>query len=199
MQKYKIILRDTSAKEQAEVSSSLSLSKDYLVNTVIEFSGNLTNKDNVRTFLDDTKNQNLATEFLDYLKNNTTNQEFEQILYNNEKLSNTLNDYYALKTIRNKEPNKIIISEKLVDTTKVNYTENYFVGNNRKNKTKTKIEQMSKKDSFYITVLLTEDSRPISLTTTNKYTRDCVENGILYKQCFVNLNQNDNAFDGLSF
>lgn len=194
MQEFKITLKHPITDEIPEVKTNLSLTNDYLVYTS-SFGGNLVDENNVKDFLDEPKNINLATDFLEYLSSNTKKEEFEDILYDNKKLANILNDYYNSIITQNKAPDKSVIKEQIVNSEQVSYkTNNFNILNKRTNEEKTILTDINKEDSIYITILLTSNSENIAPVNFNQFTKDTVENKILYVQGFVNLNKNENAF-----
>ena len=198
MQKTNITLRSFVNTGTTDIPSTLITVNDYLVYP--SFIGqDLVDENGVRSFLDDPKNENLSTDFLNFLETNSTKEQLDDILYNNKKLSSSLNDYYNSTILNDLNPGKDLILKQTYGSKKVSYKENNFDLNNKRiNKTETKLIDINTGDSLYIQVVLKINSVPISPVLNNEFTKDIREDGVLYKQGFVNLNKDDDAFAGIS-
>lgn len=195
MQKYKILTKRPLTTSIPESNSDMVSVNNYLINP-IETQQELTSEYTVKDFLNDPKNSELATNFLSYLQNNTKDSEYKDILYNESKLSNLLNDYYNTTILEGTNPDKNKITSELEKSIEIYYENpNYsLLTDERKKDEKVEVTDLSFGDSFYISVLLKQNNRQIAPIKTSEFTKDKYENGILYTNGFVDLNNNTNAF-----
>ncbi len=197
MQEFTILLAqpDPTAQSPAPVQSDLNILNTYLVystNDEVE----LVNDLNVRNFLDDPNNADIANGLLVYLQNNTTDLEFEEIVYDNKKLAEILNDFYNSTVRQDQSPDTTLIQNATTNTKEILFTPNVFLPDNTRSiEQRVTLVEFSSDDSFYIDVFLQKNNITTSPLDFSEFTRDCVEDGILFTQCFVDLNKKDDPFE----
>jgi hypothetical protein len=74
---------------------------------------------NVRTFLNDPRNNVIAMDFLAYLTGNTTQSEYVQIVGSNEELANVFNQFYEITVLAGTQTPSNVVENSLVQTVTV--------------------------------------------------------------------------------
>jgi len=198
MQSFKIVLTAPETDAPEGFDSRLVGVNGYLVYTTAVVSTNLVDDLSVRAFLDDPKNEQVSIDFLAFLRKTLKPEEFHEIVYDNTKLANTLNDFYNSTIVNGQSPNELVIVSALTGTKRVDFvTTTFDKNNNRTNNKFFELTEISVDDSFYIPINITRSSKPISPDNFSQFSQDCIEDGILFTQCFVNLNKNRNAFEDI--
>ncbi len=78
---------------------------------------------NVRTFLNDPRNNVIAMDFLAYLTGNTTQPEYVQIVGSNEELANVFNQFYETTVLAGLQTPPNVVGNSLVQTITLQNTE----------------------------------------------------------------------------
>lgn len=131
MQRHTIVLNNffSTGSTSPEVASGSSLVNfnGYEVNVENGLGGGVTNENNVRGFLLETRNQNLRIDFFNYLTTVTTGVEFSEIYNSDQKLSRVFNNYYNQSVLNNQIPDNSAIDSSLTGTTGITVvdTSNY--------------------------------------------------------------------------
>tara|TARA_Y100000389_G_C17443324_1_gene510020 strand:+ start:1238 stop:2110 length:873 start_codon:yes stop_codon:yes gene_type:complete len=205
MVKYKLVIRPLNNLPNATPENNLINLNGYLVhNNSIVKKGDLVNEENVIQYLQNPQNANIVERFKKYIKEYVSNDaEFKAVYYNAKKVFPILNDYYNEEVRFNSEANPILIANALSETEQIFYTDNNFnlLTNKRmsyKNKTEV-IEMLSANTvvqyrDYYIDVGINVRQDSLFGTDFSKYFQNTQENGITYKNAFVDLNQQTDPF-----
>jgi hypothetical protein len=202
MKKYKIVLNPNSLI-RPETESGLNDFRGYLSYDLDNIEPNLlVNENNVTQYLTDTGNTQVTSRFVEYLSANTTNVEFREIYYTSYKVAPILNDFYNKRIRFNIEPNLILIYDALDNTELVSYKNNNFDFEKNKRKNLDNKETLIEKhqsnstiDDYYIDVSINVKQNFVFSTDYSQYLADCVEDGVVLKNCFVNLNKKTDPFE----
>lgn len=199
IRKYKIVLRTTEEDVQDSNSELELFNGQYLVNEISNAGMNkIVTKNTVMNYLSNPNNVDVVSGFTQYLKSNSTNQEtFDAIYYDVNRVTPILNDYYRSNFVFNSSPKTSLINTVLSGGSIV-YSENNnhnLETNQRFESQEKKIITTSQKDSYYIDVYIPRTNNDVQSGDYSKYVEECVEDGVVLKNCFVNLNPKDDPFE----
>lgn len=190
MQKVKIaLLPEFENLVEQPVNSELTSLNNYLVYSS-SIGGEIVDEFNVRSFLDNPDNSEIANNFILYLENNATQTEINEIVYDNKKLADIFNDFYN-KTVRDStQPDVTLIQSAITNTSAVTYTSNTFVfspssGFVRSGDMITELTESNNSPSMYISVFIPKKYDYIE-ATFDKYTKDCIDGAKTLKTTTVN-------------
>lgn len=113
MQSFQILLNNRYSASTQSGSSELTLTDGYYA-YVNKNGGGLVNPSNVKWFLNEEKNKQVANDFFTFLTGNTTTAQALNIISSNQKLSNVFNDYYQKYVLSgNQIANTTVIQQNL--------------------------------------------------------------------------------------
>lgn len=202
MLKYKIVIKPVNLSD-AIIINNFSVLDGYLVynNSRVE-QGVLVDEFNVEQFLEDSNNSVVVEKFKKYLREYTNELEFNEIFYKPRKVAPILNDFYNEEIRFNSEANPILIADTLKNTEVIYYqNNNYNYLNNQRMSFENKsllFESLSANTEFkdyYINFNIDLNKSFIGNNDYSNYIRDYKEDGIIYKNSFVNLNKKVNPFE----
>lgn len=138
-----------------------------------DIGGDLVNQFNVKTFLDNPQNEQIALNFLTFLQQNFTNAEIQELIDDNNKLAATLNDYYSRVVRNNETPTTDVANQELFFTSATTYTNNNFITSNiRSQERLTELVGFNTGDSYYISFKLVLSQNLLDNPSMQKYTKD---------------------------
>jgi hypothetical protein len=202
MLKYKIVIKPVNLSD-ATIVNNFSVIDGYLVynNSRIE-QGVLVDEFNVQQFLEDPNNSVVVEKFKKYLREYTNELEFNEIFYKPKKVAPILNDFYNEEIRFNSEANPVLITDALKDSEIVYYqNNNYDFLNNQRMSFENKsllFESLSANTEYkdyYIDFKIDLNKSLIGNNDYSNYIKDYKEDGIVYKNSFVNLNNKVNPFE----
>lgn len=168
--------------------------------------GNVVREDFFRSQLPDetekNPNTNIVESFITFLRRNTTATEFNNIYYDSNKVYLVLNDFYDKKIKQNIDPDKTVIKEVLSGTSILYYQNNTYdleTGNKKLENKSVLIGSGEEEDSFYVPIKIVESNTTVKSTDFSSYVEDCIKDGVVLKNCFVDLNKKDDPFEGWSY
>jgi hypothetical protein len=172
MQRTTILLRPITAETVVTESDLVSVNGYLAYSETI--GGGVVNDLNVRDFLDNPSNEQIATDFFNFLQNNSTTEEFKAIFYNAQKLSNTFNDFYN-KTIRTgQKPNRKDVTIALTGSTAHTFSSVDFVTSTDRSQKKTSvISFINTGHSYYVPVFIDIQFDRVETSDFDKYHQDC--------------------------
>lgn len=173
IQRVTILLKSTTA-ETVSVESDLVLTNGYLAYSET-IGGNVVNDLNVKDFLDNPSNEEIATDFFNFLQTNTTTDEFRAIFYNSQKLSNTFNDFYN-KTIRTgQKPSRKDVTPQLTGSTAHTFSSVDFVTPTERSKNNTSlISFINTGQSYYLPVFIDTQFDRVETSDLDRFHHDCL-------------------------
>lgn len=136
--------------------------------------GGVVTRFNVRSFLNDIKNQVIINDFIAYLSGNTTDDELVKILGDDEQLTNIFNQFYEVSVMNGAQTSPDVVSKTMMNVSAITYydTDHYWNGtslptgldnipmsidgSNRHSNIKTVKSRISSDDSYYIPVFIKE-------------------------------------------
>ena len=196
IRKYKILLKPNDLVSE-DIENNLIDTNGYLTHqaTPVAFNAIVT-PNVVKDYMSNPRNANVVSGFTKYLKDNTTDPEYKNIYYDSNKLSPLVNDYYDRKVRLNISPRIYLIQDVLSGSTSISHKDmNFDLNGNRNLDDKFTLIQTASTESFYLPVFIERRGNEVHSTDFSKYFADCVENGIVLKNCFVNLNKKDDPFE----
>lgn len=207
MVKYKLTIKVNNNPPDAVINSSLSNLNGYIThdNSTLD-RGLLVNENNVNAYLTNPRNGAIVERFKKYLREYTNEIEFKEIYYKARKVAPILNDYYNEEVRFNSEANPVLITDALRGTKPVYYTDNNFDflnGQRMSNVNKSQlVEDKSLANStattftdYYIDVGINIREDSLFGTDFSEYFKNTEEDGVVYVNSFVDLNQRTNPFE----
>lgn len=205
MQRFKILKNNlpifsgssTSTGFTGATGEQLQFKNNYYVYSS-EIGNSTVNDNNVRDFLDDERNADLATDFVSYLQSNSTLEEFKDIFYDNKKLSSVFNSYYSSRGL---PQNNLIIKEQVKNTTAVTVSISTFdKNNNRINVNNTFLNTSDKDANYFIPVYIQQDRKLLEDGNYAQYFKDCNSSTYDYKRyTFINNISNNVVFGNSAY
>lgn len=203
MKKYKIVLRELPGLAEPNITDPrLSSFNGYLIHSNNTIENGLVNEYNVRSYLDNPNNSSVVERFKQYLSANTENQmQFDEIYYKAKKVYPILNDFYNEEIRFRSEANNVLVQDALNGTQVVTYRNNNFdFETNRRLDLdeKSKLVEIFSAETaidYYISVSINIKEDSVYSTDYSEYLKDCVEDGVVLKNCFVNLNKKTDPFE----
>jgi hypothetical protein len=204
MKKYKIVLKpsDIVFGEPNTENNRLSNFNGYLIHTNNSIENGLVNEYNVRGYLDNPDNESVVTRFKQYLSANTDNElQFNEIYYKSEKVYPILNDFYNEEIRFRSEANNVLVQDALDGTQVVTYRNNNF---DFETNQRLDLDERSKlveifsgetQLDYYINFSINIKEDSVYSTDYSQYIKDCVEDGVVLKNCFVDLNKHNDPFE----
>ena len=202
MLKYKIVIKPVNLSD-ATIVNNFSVIDGYLVynNSRVE-QGVLVDEFNVQQFLEDPNNSVVVEKFKKYLREYTNELEFNEIFYKPKKVAPILNDFYNEEIRFNSKANPVLITDALKDSEVIYYqNNNYDFLNNQRMSFENKsllFESLSANTEYkdyYIDFKIDLNKSLIGNNDYSNYIKDYKEDGIVYKNSFVNLNNKVNPFE----
>lgn len=123
-QEFKILIKRQDLTPTGTTSSGLVLNNNYYAYNVKGLNKGIVTEFNVRQFLDDEKNIDVATGFFNYLNDNSTTEQIAEINESNKKLSDLFKKYYNTSVLLGGISPTSFIDEALVSTS--SSTVNYY-------------------------------------------------------------------------
>lgn len=197
IRKYKILLRQRTLNTGSTENDFLNLN-GYLVHPNRAPIGNneIVTSFDVKSYMQDLNNISVVSGFTKYLKDNTDKPSFNNIFYDSNKLAPLINDYYKRKVKLNLDPREYLINYVLSGGTAIFHKSNEFdLNGNRSLKENESIIQQTEEESYYLQVSINRSNREVFSGDFSKYVADCVEDGVVLTNCFVNLNKKDDPFE----
>lgn len=203
MQRFKIVKNNlpsfsgssTSASITGATGEQLQLKNNYYVYSS-EIGNSTVNDNNVRDFLDDERNSELAIDFVSHLQSNTNTNEFKDIFYDNKKLASVFNSYYLSRGL---SQNNLKIKEQTQGTTAVTVSISTFdKDNNRINVNETFLNAISKELNYFVPVYIQQDRKLLEDGNYAQYFKDCNNNTYDYKRYTFTNNISNNVVYGNS-
>lgn len=153
IQRTTILLRPITATTTIVESNLVSVNGYLAYSETV--GGEVVNDLNVRDFLNNPSNEDIATDFFNFLQANSTTEEFKAIFYNAQKLANTFNGFYN-KTIRTGlEPNRRDVSTQLTGSTAHTFSSVDFLTPTDRSERKTSvISFFNTGHSYYLPVFI---------------------------------------------
>lgn len=187
MEESNILLTSVTGTTET-VESKLRNINGYLVYSS-EIGGDVVTDSNVKAFLDDSANENLAVSFFEHLTVNTTSQEFEAVFYDNKKLATTFNDFYRQVAVQQTPATNEVIKNSVEELQTTVYSDVAFDSTDKRKSTPVQEPfEASKFPSLYIMVKI-GGSKGLVGENFKDYAVDIIQDDIKYTQGFVNLNR----------
>lgn len=172
------------------ITSDLQLINNYFAHSTDFIGVSIVNEFTVRSFLDDSANEQVATNFFNFLKNNTTTEEFRNVFQDNKKLSKTFNDFYlqnVSQSISTGKTNNSVVRAEVGVLSAVTFNDVNFdwQTNQRIKRVSNVLGEFSKELSFYIPVYLYRNNSQLSVSSNDKYEKDTIEGISAYTETLV--------------
>lgn len=211
MVKYKLTIKVSNNPPDAVINSNLSNLNGYIThdNSIVE-KNLLVNEENVNEYLQDPRNGTIVERFKKYLREYTNEIEFKEIYYKPRKVAPILNDYYNEEVRFDSEANPVLIADALRGTRPVYYTDNNFEfsdGQRMSNVNKSQLVEdksltggtgpnsATTDTDYYIDVGINVREDSLFGTDFSEYFKNTEEDGVVYVNSFVDLNQKTNPFE----
>ncbi len=165
------------------IGQSLQLKNNYYVYSS-EVGGFTVNDNNVRNFLDDERNSDIAISFVNYIKDNTTISEFKEIFYNNKKLAAVFNEFYKNNILPG---NQIFneINNQIRSTSSENVNTSLFdENNNRVLNTQITLDSRTKENGYYIPIYVEQSKKLIDAGDYSEFFKDTIDDTYEYEKWY---------------